>query len=45
MPKGKSEAVNRRPDNIMATRKGMKEQSLIHETLHRKLQIKQNNRT
>jgi hypothetical protein len=37
----KFEAVNRRTDNTMTTRKTTKGQTIKYKTLHRKLKIKQ----
>jgi hypothetical protein len=39
--KGYPEAVTRRTDNTMVTRKWTKGQTTIYETLHRKLKIEQ----
>jgi hypothetical protein len=39
IPKGQSEAVNRRTDNTMTKRKRRKGQTMIFKTLHRNLKI------
>jgi hypothetical protein len=36
IPKGQSEAVNRKTDNATAKRKRAKEQTMIYKTPHRK---------
>jgi hypothetical protein len=39
--KGWSESVNRKTDNKLTKRKGIKEQTTIYKILHRKLKIEQ----
>jgi len=39
--KGYSEVVNRKTDDTMAKRKHSKEQTIIYKTLHKKLNIEQ----
>ena len=39
--KGKSESVIRRTDNTVAKKKGIKVETMIYKTLHRKLKIEQ----